>query len=220
MITMLDQLTPATRAVAQAWLDSSVAAAQTGAPEAVRAALTRALCEALDADTSPEEFADVIARIDIDAEDAEQGALAAPAEEAFVLAAGYPALVLAAVVAHYAVRGRALADPLPSAWGSDGCPVRWVSKGEAVLTDIGITLAASALATAAATSRRRLSGRVCAMAAASAVSTLVGTVTVLRPVRRTGRWVRPALAAGPVAAAVATLMLLSLAGRAAQPADS
>ncbi|MBK8464123.1 MAG: hypothetical protein IPL36_14250 [Nigerium sp.] len=190
MITTLDQLTPATRAVADAWLDSSVAVVEAGERDRVRHALTRALCEALHAEAAPEDVADAVARIGaIDDEasgpDMAGEAYVAGGDEAFVLAAGYPVLVLAAVVAHYAVRGRSLPGHLPTCWDSCGRATGHVTKQKAAVTDIGLALGGVALGIVSALARGRGPGRVGALVAASTLATVAGAVTLLRPLHRT-----------------------------------
>lgn len=216
MITTLDQLTPATRAVADAWLDASVAAADAEVRDGVRRDLTAALCQVLHADATPEEFADAVARIDAvegEGEAAPSGTFSSVTEEAFVLLATYPAAILAAVVAHYAARGRSLPGALPSTWDLSGQPKRTMSKPAAASTDIGLALVAAALGVSAAVVPGGANGRAARLAAASGLATVTGVATVLRPLRRTGWWVQPALLGGAASAVVGTLAALALAGR-------
>lgn len=190
MITTLDQLTPATRAVADAWLESSVAVAADGERDGVRRELTAALCAVLAADATPDDVADAVARIGATgAETPPAGATgeayAAGGDEAFVLAAGYPVLVLAAVVAHYAVRGPSLPDELTAGWDRCGRARGRMTKQKAAATDIGLAVGGVALGVVSALMRGRRTGRVATLVAASALATVAGAVTVLRPLHRT-----------------------------------
>ena len=63
MITSLDQLTPDTRAAARAWLDASVAVVGHDLRDDVRNELTTALCEGLDAGSTPEDLAHLVTRL-------------------------------------------------------------------------------------------------------------------------------------------------------------
>ncbi|HHU39349.1 MAG TPA: DUF1648 domain-containing protein, partial [Propionibacterium sp.] len=126
--------------------------------------------------------------------DAEDEPFANTPHDAFALAAGFPALMAAAVVAHYAVRGRSLPELLPSHWGPGGRPDRWVTKGRAASTDIGLSLVAAAVGAGAA-SRTHGAGRAGRMALAAGLAGGVAKMTVIRPMKG-GWWVGPTLVAG------------------------
>lgn len=63
MITTLDDLTPATRSAADAWLGAALAHVDAGLRDSVRDDLTAALCEGLDADATPADVDALAARI-------------------------------------------------------------------------------------------------------------------------------------------------------------
>lgn len=284
MITSLDQLSPDTRAAAQAWLDASTAVVGADLREGVRDDLTIALCEGLDADSTPEELALLITdlgpvtaefgggeaaddprvgrwfgipydvrpltaerlkealwdpadprvlkprafgagwdvnfgaafvKLGLIEPDAEDEPFAHTPHDAFVLGAAVPALMAAAVVAHYAVRGRSLPDRLPSHWDAAGRPDRWVTKRSAALTDLGVSLAGAALGAAAAGSRTHGAGRAARLAVAAGMAGYAAKVTVIRPMKG-GWWVGPAMLAGILGAPGVTLLGLALAGRDAE----
>lgn len=287
MITSLDQLPTDTRAAAQAWLDASVDVVDAALRDGVRDELTIALCEGLDADSTPEDVAHLVGRLGPVASeyagdegegeasdprvgrwfgipydvrpltgdrlkqalwdpadprllkprafgagwdlnfgalsvrlgliepDAEDEPFANTPNDAFVLAAALPALVAAAVLAHYAVRGRSLPSHLPSHWDLAGRPDRWVGKGTAATTDIVVALAAAALGVSAAGSRTHGAGRAGRLAVAAALAGGVAKQTWLRPTRG-GWWVNPVLVGGVVGASGLTLLGLALAGRDAE----
>lgn len=160
-------------------------------------------------------FGALFVRLGLIEPDAEDEPFASTPHEAFLAAAAFPALMAAAVLAHYAVRGRSLPDPLPSHWDLAGHPDRWVSRGTAVLTDIGLSAGAALLAAFAAGSRTHGAGRAARLALAAAVGGGVAKQTVLRPMRG-GWWVGPVLMGGIVGGAGATLLGLAWAGRAAE----
>ncbi len=185
MITTLDQLTPATRAVADAWLDSSAAIVAEGERADVRHELVVALCAVLDAEATPDDVADAVAGIGaVDGEATASEAYDPRGGEAFVLAAGYPVLVLAAVTAHYAVRGPSLPDALAAGWDGCGRVTGQVTKRKAAAADVGLAAAGVALGAVSALMRGRGTARVATILAASVLATVAGAVTVLRPLRR------------------------------------
>lgn len=147
--------------------------------------------------------------------DAEDEPFAATPHDAFVLAAGFPAVMAAAVVAHYAVRGRSLPALLPSHWDAAGHPDRWVRKRTAAVTDITLATAAAGLASAAAASRTHGAGRAARLAVAAALAGGTAKATVIRPMKG-GWYVAPALVAGIVGAPALTLLGLAWAGRDAE----
>ena len=186
MITTLDQLTPATRAVADAWLESSVAIVTQGERDGIRQELAAALCMVLGADATPDDVADAVVRIGaLDGETTTGDAYDAGGGEAFVLAAAYLVLVLAAVVAHYAVRGPSLPDELTANWDWCGRPAGRMTKRKAAATDVGLAVGGVALGVVSALQRGRGAGRMATLVAASALATVAGAVTVLRPLHRT-----------------------------------
>lgn len=288
MITSLDQLTPDTRAAARAWLDASVAVVGHDLRDDVRDELTTALCEGLDAGSTPEDLAHLVTRLgpvtaefaDADPDGADSGdprvgrwfgipfdvrpptaerikdALWDPADprllrprafgagwdlnfgaaavklgliepdaedepfantphEAFSVGALFPAAMAAAVVAHYAVRGRSLPDRLPNHWDAAGRPDGWVSKGTAAAWDIGLSLAAAGLGAAASASRTNGAGRAGRLAIAAGIAGGVAKLTVIRPMKG-GWWVGPVLLGGVIAPPALTLLGLALAGRDAE----
>ncbi|MDO5535285.1 MAG: DUF1648 domain-containing protein [Propionibacteriaceae bacterium] len=284
MISSLDQLTPATRDAALAWLDSAERAVAPDLRATLRDELTIALCERLDADANEADVAALAADltpVDPDGAtderrndprvgrwfgipfdvrpptadrlrealwdpadprllrprafgagwdlnlgaaavkagliepDAEDEPFAHTGREAFIAAAGFPVLMAAAVVAHYAVRGRSLPDELPSHWDAAGRPDRWVTRRTAAGVDIGLALAAAGLGATAATApapNARKAGR---LALAAALAGGVAKQTVVRPMKG-GWWVGPVLVGGVVGSAGATLLGLALAGRAGE----
>lgn len=147
--------------------------------------------------------------------DAEDEPFAVTPHDAFVLAAGFPTLMAAAVVAHYAARGRSLPARLPSHWDAAGRPDRWVSKRTAAITDTGLSLAAAGVGVAAAASRTHGAGRAARLAVAAGLAAGVAQTTVIRPMKG-GWYVGPALVGGIVGASGATLLGLAWAGRDAE----
>ena len=283
MIPSLDQLNPTTRAAAQAWLDASIAAVERAVRDDVRDDLTIALCEALEADSTPEQLAGVVSslgpvtadtaaepdapgvgrvfgipydvrfptgdrlrealwaptdprllrprafglgwdvnlgalcvRLGLIEPDAEDEPFATTPQDAFVLAAALPTVLAASVVAHYAVRGRALPPRLPNHWDWAGRPDAGVSRRRAATTDLALSVGAAALGALAAGSRSRGAGRAGLLAVAAGAATATATVTVVRPLRRGGWWVGPGLIGGVLGSAGATLLGLALAGRDAE----
>mgnify|MGYP001596455699 FL=1 len=282
MITTLDQLSPDTRAAAQAWLDASVAVVDADVREGVRDDLEIALCEGLAAGATPEDLAHLITRLgpvtaEFDRSDADprvgrwfgipydvrpltgerlKDALWDPADpnllkpkafgagwdlnfgalfvrlgliepdaedepftntphDAFVIAAGFPALMAAAVVAHYVARGRTLPAHLPHHWDAAGRPDAWTTKGRAAALDIGVATAAVGLAAAAAGSRTHGAGRAARLAVAAALAGGAAKTSVIRPLKG-GWWVGPVLVGGIAGSAGATLLGLAWAGRDAE----
>ena len=161
-------------------------------------------------------FGALFVRLGLIEPDAEDEPFAATPHEAFVLGAALPALLAAAVVAHYAVRGRSLPHRLPSHWDAAGRPDRWVTKGRAAATDLAVSLGAAALGTAAAGSRTHGAGRAARLAVAAGAATFAATTTVARPLPKGAWWVGPGLVTGIVGSAGATLLGLALAGRDAE----
>lgn len=148
--------------------------------------------------------------------DAEDDPFSATPHDAFVLAAGFPALMAAAVLAHYAVRGRSLPGRLPSHWTLDGTPDRWVSKPAAAALDSGVAVVAALVATLAAGSRSNGAGRAARTALAAGAAGGAAVTTVVRAARRPHALIGPAVLAGMVLPVAGTLYGLALAGRDAE----
>ena len=147
--------------------------------------------------------------------DAEDEPFANTPHDAFVLAAGFPAAMAVAVVAHYAARGRTLPELLPNHWDAAGRPDGWVRRRTAAVTDIGLSLVAAGVGAAAAASRTHGAGRAARLAVAAGLAGGVAKMTVIRPMKG-GWWVGPALVAGVAGASGATLLGLAWAGRDAE----
>lgn len=147
--------------------------------------------------------------------DAEDEPFASTPHDAFVLAAAFPALMAAAVVAHYAVRGRSLPARLPNHWDASGRPDAWISRGRAAALDIGVATVAAGLGVVAAGSRTHGAGRAGRLALAAALAGGAAKTTVLRPMRG-GWWVGPVILGGIAGASGLTLLGLAWAGRDAE----
>ncbi len=146
--------------------------------------------------------------------DADADAFESTPESAFRLAAAIPVATAAAVVLHYAVRGRSLPDELPSHWGLRGRADRWSPKGRAATGDIVRSLAVAGAAAAAALSSGDRASRASVLATTSLVATTAAAVTVWRSAPDEARWwAGPALAVASVGAAGVTLLGLAVAGK-------
>lgn len=160
-------------------------------------------------------FGALFVRLGLIEPDAEDEPFANTPGDAFVLAAGFPALMAAAVVAHYAVRGASLPARLPGHWGLAGRPDRWVGKRRAAATDVAVSLAAAALGAAAAGSRAPGPGRAARLAIAAGLAGGAAKATALRTMRG-GWYVGPTLVLGSAGSAGLTLLGLAWAGRDAE----
>lgn len=159
----------------------------------------------------------VAVRLGLIEPDAEAVPFTATPERAFRVAALAPAGLAAAVVAHYLVRGRSLAERLPSHWGLDGSADRWTSKRSAALTDLALSVGPAAVATWAAGSARPGPDKAGAIAGGTLFATAAAVTTVWRSARdRRRAWAGPALAVAVTGAAGAVLFGLARAGRAAE----
>lgn len=149
--------------------------------------------------------------------DAEDVPFASTPDAAFRAAAVAPALLAAAVVAHYAVRGRSLPETLPNHWNLAGTVDGTVSKPVATVIDIVTATAGAGMAAYGALSSGdggRRAGMVVSGTATAAVSAMI---TVGR-VAAQGRapWFGPSLLAGLGAAVGASFLGLARAGRKAE----
>lgn len=286
MIRSIDELTPQTAAAARAWLEASVAQVPASYRGVVRDEMLSAMCAAVDADMTPEQFAGAVERIapfvveDDGADgapaggrdprvgrwcgipydfrpptgervrqsmwnpadprllmprafgagwdlnlgaiavrlgfiepDAEDVPFAEVPQQCFTLAAGLPFALTGAVVAHYAIRGRALPERLPNHWGPAGEPDAWVARRTAACTDIAVSLGASALAATTLRPARPGAERAGRLALAGMAGGTAAALTVARSVPKGGWWVGPLLVASMLGGAAAPLLGLALAGR-------
>ena len=146
--------------------------------------------------------------------DADADAFASTPETAFRWAAALPVAAAAAVVLHYAVRGRSLPAELPSHWGLLGRADRWSPKGRAATGDILGSVAAAAVAGVAAMRAGDGSSRASVLATTSLMATTAAILTVWRSASDQPRWwAGPALAVASTTAAGATLIGLAAAGQ-------
>lgn len=149
--------------------------------------------------------------------DAEDVPFASTSDAAFRAAAVGPAVLAAAVVAHYAVRGRSLPETLPNHWTLVGEVDGTVCLPVAAVTDVVTAAAGAGLAVLGgfgSGSGGRRAGLIGAGAGTAALSALL---TVGR-VAAAGRapWFGPALLTGLAGAVGGTLLGLARAGRAAE----
>lgn len=146
--------------------------------------------------------------------DAEAVPFAATDERAFRLAAAVPGVLAAAVALHYAVRGRSLPPRLPSHWGIDGRPDRWIDKGQAAAIDLGITGAAAGVAAWTLSDRRPGPQRAGAVAGAAFAASLAASSAVVRGLRRPRSWAAPLGVLASAATVAGVLYGLARNGRA------
>ena len=162
-------------------------------------------------------FGALAVRLGLIEADAEAEPFAATPEAAFRAAAAAPAVLAAATVLHYAVRGRELPDTLPSHWDIMGAPDRWTRRSSAVVTDLTATVVPAAMAVWAAGSGRPRVNRAGTIAGATALATAGAAVTVWRTLGDRPRPLAgPGLAIAVSGAAGAVLFGLARAGRAAE----
>jgi hypothetical protein len=154
--------------------------------------------------------------IEPDAEDEPFESTPAPA---FRTALAVPAVLSAAVVAHYALRGRALPDRLPNQADLAGRPSSWASKPVAAATDIAVAVVPTVWA--ALTVARGGTGAKAAgsLATATGAAAVAAGLTLWRTAALDGRarpWFGPALAGLLWVPAGGLLLALALAGRTAE----
>lgn len=130
-----------------------------------------------------------------------------------------PALLSAAVVAHYALRGRALPDRLPNQADIVGRVGSWTSKPVAAATDIAVAVVPTAWA--AVTIGRGGTGAQAAgsLATATGAAAVAAGLTLWRTAALDGRarpWFGPALAVLLWLPAGGLLLALARAGRSAE----
>ena len=130
-----------------------------------------------------------------------------------------PALLSAAVVAHYALRGRALPDRLPNQADIAGRVGNWTSKPVAAATDIAVAVVPTVWA--ALTVGRGGTGAKAAgsLATATGAAAVAAGLTLWRTAALDGRarpWFGPALAGLLWLPSGALLLALARAGRAAE----
>jgi hypothetical protein len=149
--------------------------------------------------------------------DAEDVPFASTPDAAFRAAAVGPAVLAAAVVAHYAVRGRSLPEMLPNHWNLVGEVDGTVSKPVATVIDIVTATAGAGLAALGAFGARDHGTRTGLVAAGAGTAATAAMITVGR-VAAPGKapWFGPSLLAGLGGAAGATLLGLARAGRRAE----
>jgi hypothetical protein len=163
-------------------------------------------------------FGAVAVKLGLIEPDAENVPFESTPDSAFRLAAVLPTACAAATIAHYAVRGRSLPDPLPANWGLAGNANRWMSKRSAAASDLAMTVLPAGLAWWAA-SRRGGSGpeRAGIAATGTMLASIGAATTVLRSLPDRRRWwVGPALVKAAFVPVGATLLGLALAGRSAE----
>ena len=151
--------------------------------------------------------------------DAEDEPFESTPEAAFRQGLVVPALLSAAVVAHYALRGRALPDRLPSQADIAGRAGSWTSKPVAAATDIAVAVVPTAWA--AITIGRGGKGAQAAgsLATATGAAAVAAGLTLWRTAALDGRarpWFGPALAALLWLPSGGLLLALARAGRAAE----
>ncbi len=151
--------------------------------------------------------------------DAEDEPFETTPDAAFRQSLAVPALISAAVVAHYAVRGRALPNRLPSQADFAGKVGSWTSKPVAAATDIAVAVLPTAWA--AVTIARGGKGAQAAgsLATATGAAAVAAGLTLWRTAALDGRarpWFGPALAALLWLPAGGLLLALARAGRAAE----
>ncbi len=130
-----------------------------------------------------------------------------------------PVMLSAAVVAHYALRGRGLPDRLPSQADIAGRPGSWTSKPVAAATDIAVAVAPTVWA--AVTVGRGGAGAKAAgsLATATGAAAVAAGLTLWRTAALDGRarpWFGPAVAGLLWLPAGALLLALARAGRTAE----
>ncbi len=130
-----------------------------------------------------------------------------------------PALLSAAVVAHYAFRGRKLPDRLPSQADLAGRVGSWTSKPAAAATDIAVAVLPTALATVTLGRGGNGASAAGSLATATGAAAVAAGLTLWRTAALDGRprpWFGPALAGLLWLPAGGMLLALARAGRAAE----
>lgn len=163
-------------------------------------------------------FGAVAVRLGLIEPDAEDEPFTSTPDAAFAAALAVPVACAAAVVAHYAVRGPHLPDPLPNHWDFRGTPDAWTPRRRAALADSLLATGSAGLALAAVATGRPRPERAAALASATFAGTLATWLTVQRSLQRPRWWVAPASMAGCLGATGAVLLGLARAGRRAEQA--
>ncbi len=145
--------------------------------------------------------------------DAEDVPFTSVPPQAYRVAAALPLALSAAVVAHYVVRGRSLADSLPRHWSAAGRPDAWTSKRAAASTDLLVAAGAGAFGLTALSPRRPGAERAGRLAVATGAAGGAAAITVARSVPHGGWWVGPLIIASLAGGAGVSLLGLALAGR-------
>lgn len=158
----------------------------------------------------------VAVRLGLIEPDAEAVPFTATPDVAFKAAAAVPLALGAAVGLHYIVRGRSLPARLPSHWGMDGHPDRWVSKGSAAVADLAITSLAAGAATWAATTDRDGPQRAGVLAGATMAGGLAASTALVRGLAKPRGWAAPLGVFAASAAVAGVLYGLARAGRDAE----
>lgn len=149
--------------------------------------------------------------------DAEDVPFASTPDAAFRVAVAGPAVLAAAVVAHYAVRGRSLPETLPNHWNLGGTVDGTVSMPVAAVMDIVAATAGAGLAALGAFGSGGGGRRAGLVTVGAGVAATSAMITVGR-VAAQGKapWFGPSLLAGIGGAVGATLLGLARAGRRAE----
>ena len=149
--------------------------------------------------------------------DAEDVPFAATPDAAFRAAAVGPAVLAAAVLAHYAVRGRSLPETLPNHWNLVGEVDGTVSRPVAAVIDIVTATTGAGLALCGGLSTSH-GGRRAGLLASGTAAAAAATMTTVGRVAAQGRapWFGPSFLTGLGAAVGTSLLGLARAGRRAE----
>lgn len=149
--------------------------------------------------------------------DAEDVPFASTPDAAFRAATLGPAVLAAAVVAHYAVRGHSLPETLPNHWNLAGTVDGTVSKPVAAVIDIVIATTGAGLAAYGALSSGD-GGRRAALVVSGAATAVASAMITVGRVAAQGKapWFGPSLLAGIGGAVGASFLGLARAGRRAE----
>ncbi|MBA3019580.1 DUF1648 domain-containing protein [Propionicimonas sp.] len=158
----------------------------------------------------------VAVRLGLIEPDAEAVPFTATPDAAFKAAAAVPLALGAAVGLHYIVRGRSLPARLPSHWGLDGHPDRWVSKGSAAVADLAITSLAAGAAAWAATTEGEGPQRAGVLAGATMAGGLAASTALVRGLAKPRGWAAPLGVLAASTAVAGVLYGLARAGRDAE----
>lgn len=136
---------------------------------------------------------------------------------AFIGAAGLPAVLATAVVAHYAVRGRSLPERLPSHWNWRSRADRWTSKKMAAAIDVTTSVVPAVAAGMVAVGRRPAVDKAGWLALASMMAGMSACTTLVRSRGdRPGWWTGPAQLMATTAGPAIVMLGLAWAGRRAE----